>query len=87
LGPYIDTLVKLNADKSVIENVIARFAQHLEEACLGQVSEIFDADPPHHPRGCVAQAWGIGEILRVLYEHDLYTQTPELIADTAGTGV
>ena len=35
-------------------------------------SEIFDADPPHHPRGCVAQAWGVAEILRVMVDYELY---------------
>ncbi len=41
---------------------------HLQEACLGHVSEIFDGDAPHHPRGCPAQAWSIAEPLRVLVE-------------------
>jgi glycogen debranching enzyme len=33
---------------------------------VGQVSEVFDAEPPFTPRGCVAQAWGVAELLRVL---------------------
>jgi predicted glycogen debranching enzyme len=41
------------------------FAGHLREAGLGQVSEIFDADPPFTPRGCMAQAWSVSEILRL----------------------
>lgn len=41
---------------------------HLAESCLGQVSEIFDAAAPHHPRGCVAQAWSVAEPLRALIE-------------------
>jgi predicted glycogen debranching enzyme len=41
---------------------------HLKEACCGQVSEIFDAEAPHHPRGCYAQAWSVAEPLRVLVE-------------------
>ena len=41
------------------------FAAHLGEACLGSVSEIFDAEEPFTPRGCVAQAWGVAEWLRV----------------------
>ena len=40
------------------------FQEHLHEACLGQVSEIFDGDAPHAPRGCVAQAWSVAELLR-----------------------
>jgi glycogen debranching enzyme len=43
---------------------------HLEEACLGQVSEIFDGDAPHTPRGCFAQAWSVAETLRAWRELD-----------------
>jgi glycogen debranching enzyme len=39
---------------------------HLRDAGLGSVSEIFEGDPPHLPKGCVAQAWGVAEVLRVL---------------------
>ncbi len=41
---------------------------HLHEGCIGQVSEIFDGDPPHSPRGCPAQAWSVAEPLRALVE-------------------
>jgi glycogen debranching enzyme len=37
---------------------------HLNEACIGSISEIFDAQPPFTPRGCVAQAWSVAEVLR-----------------------
>ena len=37
---------------------------HLTDACIGQLSEIFDAQEPHHARGCVAQAWSVAEFLR-----------------------
>jgi len=37
----------------------------LSEAGLGQVSEIFDGDAPHQPRGCIAQAWSVAELLRL----------------------
>jgi glycogen debranching enzyme len=39
--------------------------QHLDEAGLGHISEIADAEPPHTPRGCPFQAWSVGEALRV----------------------
>jgi predicted glycogen debranching enzyme len=45
------------------------FEDHLREACLGQVSEIFDGDAPHPPRGCVAQAWSVTELLRAAVEN------------------
>jgi glycogen debranching enzyme len=40
------------------------FEAHLGEACLGTISEVFDAEPPYTPRGCVAQAWSVAEVLR-----------------------
>jgi glycogen debranching enzyme len=58
--------------KEKSKKVIDDFAYHLNEGCIGSVSEIFDADPPHHPRGCVSQAWGVAEILRVIKEYSLY---------------
>jgi predicted glycogen debranching enzyme len=72
LGPYIDVMVKANQDRSSIETVINNFKCHLNEACIGSVSEIFDADSPHHPRGCVAQAWGVAELLRVIKDYHLF---------------
>jgi len=39
--------------------------RHLDEAGLGHVSEIADAEPPHVPRGCPFQAWSVGEALRL----------------------
>lgn len=47
---------------------LAGLEEHLSQACLGQVSEIFDGDPPHLPRGCPAQAWSVAESLRALIE-------------------
>jgi glycogen debranching enzyme len=38
--------------------------QHLREAGVGSVSEIFDAESPYEPRGCIAQAWSVAEVLR-----------------------
>jgi predicted glycogen debranching enzyme len=72
LGPYVDALMKVKTEKSKVKKVIDDFAYHLNEACIGSVSEIFDAEPPHHPRGCIAQAWGVAEVLRVIKDHELY---------------
>ena len=41
------------------------FVPHLDEACIGSISEVFDAEPPYTPRGCIAQAWSVAEVLRV----------------------
>lgn len=46
------------------ENWVSGFDSHLLEAGLGTVSEIFDGDEPHMARGCIAQAWSVGELLR-----------------------
>jgi predicted glycogen debranching enzyme len=77
LGPYVDALIKIKSEKSKANKVIEDFKYHLNDACIGQVSEIFDADAPHHPRGCVAQAWGVAEVLRVIKEYKLYAVIKE----------
>jgi predicted glycogen debranching enzyme len=68
MGPYITAYTKTfgeAAGRDFDAKWFAEFQDHLSEACLGQVSEIFDGDAPHHPRGCVAQAWSVAELLRV----------------------
>lgn len=47
------------------------FKDHLNNACLGSISEIFDGDEPLNPRGCFAQAWSVAEVLRVYTEYVL----------------
>lgn len=74
IGPYIDAMMKMEgkSQKAKVKKVIEAFKYHLNEGCIGSVSEIFDADAPHHPRGCIAQAWGVAEVLRVMKEYELY---------------
>lgn len=74
LGPYIDSVMKLYGDEGKHEarDLIDLFKPHLEEAGIGTVSEIFDASEPYYPKGCIAQAWGVAEILRVYMEYKLY---------------
>ncbi len=69
LGPYADALMKVNNDAVKVNQVIDNFTYHLSEAGIGTVSEIFDGDAPHYPKGCIAQAWGVAEILRVIKEY------------------
>ena len=69
LGPYIDAIVRLNGEEGRAEGreLLANLERHMhEEACIGQISEVFDGDPPHTPRGCIAQAWSVAETLRLL---------------------
>jgi predicted glycogen debranching enzyme len=72
MGPFITAYLKVNRQSAKAQRQarqwLAAFNEHLREAGLGQVSEIFDADAPHHARGCVAQAWSVAELLRVAIE-------------------
>jgi len=71
MGSYITAYIKTfgrKAGQTFAATWLENFQQHLSEACLGQVSEIFDGDAPHAPRGCVAQAWSVGELLRAIVE-------------------
>jgi glycogen debranching enzyme len=81
MGPFITAYVKVNDGKragrarSRAAEFLSEFAKHLNEAGLGQVSEIFDGDAPHAPRGCIAQAWSVAELLRAAIE-DVFEQQP-----------
>lgn len=67
IGPYIDVWLKVYPEeKEAAKLVVNGFYHHLKEAGIGYISEIFDATEPYHPRGCIAQAWSIAELLRSL---------------------
>jgi glycogen debranching enzyme len=67
IGPYIDAWLKVHpGDEQAVRDALAGFGAHLDEAGVGTISEIFDAEPPYEPRGCVAQAWSVAEVLRGL---------------------
>ncbi|WP_322512725.1 amylo-alpha-1,6-glucosidase [Chloroflexus sp.] len=68
LGPYASAVYRLTGDRAATRRLLAPLLDHLSDGCIGTISEIFDGDPPHHPRGCFAQAWSVAEVLRVLYE-------------------
>ncbi|HEU4414993.1 MAG TPA: amylo-alpha-1,6-glucosidase [Candidatus Angelobacter sp.] len=80
LGPYVSAYVRVNGRtaeaRARARELLRGLEQHLTEAGLGQISEIFDGDAPHQPRGCFAQAWSVAEVLRALCE-DLYQTAPE----------
>ena len=75
LGPFVSAYVKVNGgtpqSRARAHDLLRGLEAHMTEAGLGQISEIFDADAPHHPRGCFAQAWSVAEVLRALCE-DVY---------------
>jgi predicted glycogen debranching enzyme len=65
IGPFIDAWLKVYPDDYAgARRFLHGFEAHLSEACIGSVSEIFDAEEPFTPRGCVAQAWSVAEVLR-----------------------
>ena len=64
LGPLLDVWLRVHGDASGARDVLSGLLDHLNEACLGSISEIFDAEPPFTPRGCVAQAWSVAEVTR-----------------------
>lgn len=72
LGPFITAYVRVHGGTAAVREhghgLLRGLEEHLTEAGLGQISEIFDAQPPHLPRGCFAQAWSVAEVLRVLCE-------------------
>ena len=65
IGPFVDAWLKVHPDDGVgARAFLEGFRPHLDEGALGTISEIFDAEPPFTPRGCVAQAWSVAEVLR-----------------------
>jgi glycogen debranching enzyme len=66
LGPYAEAHFRVHGDRTGALALLQPIAHHLSDACLGSVSEILEGDAPHRPVGCVAQAWGVAEMLRVL---------------------
>ncbi|MFP3982986.1 MAG: amylo-alpha-1,6-glucosidase [Desulfurivibrionaceae bacterium] len=70
LGPFITALLRFQGEtgKEKAQKILEGMAGHLNEAGLGTISEIFDAEPPHTPRGCIAQAWSVAELLRVFMD-------------------
>ena len=66
IGPFIDAWLKVHpTDHDGAREMLRGLEAHLREAGIGSVSEIFDAEEPYTPRGCIAQAWGVAELLRL----------------------
>ena len=73
LGGFFSAYMKVNHhSSSAAENAVHMLEpvrKHLSDSgCIGSISEIFDGDTPHNPRGCYAQAWSVGEVLRCYCE-------------------
>ncbi len=67
IGPFIDAWLKVYPqERDRARRFLSEFTPHYEDACIGTISEICDAEPPYSPRGCIAQAWSVAEVLRSL---------------------
>jgi len=69
IGPFVEAYLKVNGSGPKSKRQAGRFIEPLlkhltDDGCIGQVSEIFDGDPPHKPKGCFAQAWSVAELIR-----------------------
>ncbi|HZQ91275.1 MAG TPA: amylo-alpha-1,6-glucosidase [Terriglobales bacterium] len=88
MGPFVSAYVKAHGRSAAAVaragDLLQPFREHLRAAGLGQVSEIADADPPHTPRGCFAQAWSVAELLRAAVE-DVYAKTTSPAKAAAST--
>ncbi len=65
LGAYADLRIRVDGDRADVAALLAPFRTHLLNAGIGTISEIADAGPPFSPRGCLAQAWSVAELLRL----------------------
>jgi predicted glycogen debranching enzyme len=74
LGAFVEAHLKVYQNPQIAKSFLKPMFAHLQDACLGSLSEIFDGDIPFHPRGAFAQAWSVGEILRVWFYLEGETQ-------------
>ena len=64
IGPFVSAHLKVYQNPEEARSYLTSLLQHLAAHGVGSISEIFDGDPPFTPRGCIAQAWSIAEVLR-----------------------
>ena len=68
IGPFVSAHLRVYRDPTLARSFLSPLIQELDAHCVGSLSEIFDGDPPFTPRGCIAQAWSVAEVLRVWRE-------------------
>ena len=67
IGPFVDAWLKVHpGDRAGARALLDGLVAHLDDFGVGSVAEVFDAEPPFTPRGCIAQAWSVAELLRCL---------------------
>ncbi len=80
LGPFVTAHLKVYQDPVLSRSFLEPMARQLEARGLGTLGEIFDGDPPFAPRGCIAQAWTVAEVLRAWAETVSFKKTPRAAA-------
>jgi predicted glycogen debranching enzyme len=71
IGPFVDAWLKVHPGATSEARAFLRaFPAQLDQACIGSISEIYDAEPPYTPCGCIAQAWSVAEVLRAWVKTD-----------------
>lgn len=68
IGPFVSAHYRVFQDKAAAHSFLAPLLTHLADHGLGSISEVCDAEPPHTPHACIAQAWSVAEVLRVWVE-------------------
>jgi len=71
IGPFVSAHLRVYQDAKAARSFLEPFMDHLSVRGVGSISEIFDGDAPFTPRGCIAQAWSLAELLRIWREIDL----------------
>lgn len=66
IGPFCEAMIRTGSSREEVETIIAPLLGELDHGCVGQIAEVYDGDAPHRAGGCAAQAWSVGELLRVL---------------------
>lgn len=64
IGPFVEAHLRVYGDKAKARSFLLPVLENLREGVAGNINEVFDGNPPHHPRGAFAQAWSVAEILR-----------------------
>ena len=87
VGPFVDAWLKVYPDDdAVARGVLNSVVPHLNDACIGSISEIFDAEAPYTARGCIAQAWSVAEVLRAWAKIGIHLATPLTEGEEHGKG-
>ena len=88
IGPFIDAWIRANPKRPHdARQYLTGFIPHLDHACVGTISEIFDAEEPFAPRGCVAQAWSVAEVLRCWVKTATRSEAERGVAQLAAQGM